>query len=177
MVASRTQISGLVTSLASSQACSPNSDDWITLPSPILKIAGRLLLSSISDLPLLLPPQFPGFTASDRNAAYLLVSAPRDTGSNQVDIGVHPSRFLRLQLPGGKKGQIIFLQVLKQSMEYIQRLLDSEHYICIACDTGKDLSVGIALAAIQKFFDDSGSFVKSSQHCELRSTLHPEQPF
>jgi tRNA A64-2'-O-ribosylphosphate transferase len=174
--ASRMQIPVLVTSLVSSQPCRPSSGDWIVPPSPVIKVAGRLLLSSISDLPLLLPSQFPDSATSSGNAAYLLVSTPVDAGSNHPDFGVHPSRILRLQVPGGKKGQIVFLQViLQQSMDYIQRLLISGNNVCIACDTGRDLSVGIALAAIQRFFDDSGDFIMKHQYGMPRPAHKTEQ--
>lgn len=66
---------------------------------------------------------------------------------------------LTLQLPRGKKGQKQFLDaVLPQSMHFIASHLSKGAAVCICCDSGKDTSVGVALTALQMFFDGDGEF-------------------
>lgn len=70
----------------------------------------------------------------------------------------HP-RILYLQTPQGKKGQHHFLHsVLPQAIPFILLHLQNMRRVCIACETGTDTSVGVALTALTKFFDDSGEF-------------------
>ncbi len=73
---------------------------------------------------------------------------------------------LTLHLLPGKRGQHQFLKsVLPQSLQFIDIHLarDSTSAICICCDTGKDASVGVALAALQLFFDDEGVYIPDSE--------------
>lgn len=65
---------------------------------------------------------------------------------------------LRIQTPEGKKGQHHFLTVvLPRSMPFIQHHLQNQRSLCIACSTGTDISVGVALAALALFFRPDGS--------------------
>ncbi|EGO00764.1 hypothetical protein SERLA73DRAFT_28779, partial [Serpula lacrymans var. lacrymans S7.3] len=60
---------------------------------------------------------------------------------------------LQIVTPFGKKGQIHYLQVvLPRSMIFIESHIKSGRPVCISCDTGKDVSVGVALAALSKLF-------------------------
>ncbi|EEB93680.1 hypothetical protein MPER_07630 [Moniliophthora perniciosa FA553] len=64
--------------------------------------------------------------------------------------------------PAGKKGQMHFLQVvLPRSTEFIHSCLSQGLSVCIACPTGNDLGVGVAVAALQKFFTVDGKFIGS----------------
>ena len=66
---------------------------------------------------------------------------------------------LSIQTPLGKKGQHHFLTVvLPRSMPFIQRHLQNQRTVCIACNTGTDISVGVALAALAMFFRPDGSW-------------------
>ncbi|KAG2153244.1 tRNA A64-2'-O-ribosylphosphate transferase [Suillus clintonianus] len=66
---------------------------------------------------------------------------------------------LCIQIPQGKKGQHHFLHsVLPQAIPFILLHLQNARRICIACETGTDTSIGVALAALTKFFDESGEF-------------------
>ncbi|KAF8828740.1 hypothetical protein HHX47_DHR3000133 [Lentinula edodes] len=49
-------------------------------------------------------------------------------------------------------------------MEFVQMQLAQGMRVCIACDSGKDLSIGVATAALQKYFDDEGNFVVDGLH-------------
>ncbi|KIJ66038.1 hypothetical protein HYDPIDRAFT_87770 [Hydnomerulius pinastri MD-312] len=71
----------------------------------------------------------------------------------------NPSHVLCIQTPEGKKGQHHFLNtVLPRSMPFIKTHLQSGRNVCIACDTGTDISAGVAVAALAKFFRADGSF-------------------
>ncbi len=96
------------------------------------------------------------------DAVTMLSPAPNDP-----DEGGEPlSNVLLLTIPPGKKGQLRFLQdALPRSTSFILSYLRrrSPPRICCICDSNSrfDRSVGIALSALQIFFDDSGSLRKS----------------
>ena len=85
-----------------------------------------------------------------------------DTDSDVTDDVSEESHVLRLRLAEGKKDQLHFLQhVLPVSISFIKARLAAGHVICVCCDSGRDASVGIALAAIQLCFDAEGKFVEA----------------
>ncbi|EIM80755.1 initiator tRNA phosphoribosyl transferase [Stereum hirsutum FP-91666 SS1] len=81
-------------------------------------------------------------------------------------------KILHLYLDSGKKGQHSFLHsVLPQSLDFISSHLAQDRRqqgeeegvyrgrdVCIACESGKDASVGVAVAALQILFDDEGRY-------------------
>jgi len=132
---------------------------WATLPSEILKTAGKLLICSNLDLPSPLPSSLLGGAVT---AAFLQICAPGElppSSTHQLPDFEH-SNHLRLEALEGKRGQLQFLQgVLPESMSFISDQLRMGSSVCISCGSGKDKSVGVALAALQRFFDDTGSFI------------------
>ncbi|TFK50845.1 initiator tRNA phosphoribosyl transferase [Heliocybe sulcata] len=142
---------------------------WTALPTPIARVAGVLLLCKTADLPDTLPESLPPDSGGGR-VAYVIVHhkgnvktaiSPGDVDENAVDAY---SNVLRLSTPEGKKGQMHFLEViLPQSMSFVCSQFANERRICFVCDDGRDVSVGIALAALQKFFDDSGRLTLSEE--------------
>ncbi|KAK2464418.1 hypothetical protein APHAL10511_003566 [Amanita phalloides] len=87
--------------------------------------------------------------------------------------------WLLLTIPDGKKGQLRLLQdALPRAMSFIRFHLlnkrvtrDPLPRIGFICDSnsGLDRSVGLALAALQIFFDDSGNLRKASDWCSTTS--------
>ncbi|TFY81359.1 hypothetical protein EWM64_g2652 [Hericium alpestre] len=72
-------------------------------------------------------------------------------------------RVLRMMLPSGKKGQYKFLKgILPKAMDFIGLQLKQRRRICVACESGKNTSVGVALVALQMFFDESGQCLLDS---------------
>ncbi|KAG1772087.1 tRNA A64-2'-O-ribosylphosphate transferase [Suillus occidentalis] len=72
--------------------------------------------------------------------------------------------------PWAKKGQHDFLHsVLPQTIPFILLHLEKMRRVCIACETGTDTSVGVALTALTKFFDDSGEFCAKD---DIKTRLH-----
>ncbi|OJA19419.1 hypothetical protein AZE42_02264 [Rhizopogon vesiculosus] len=70
-----------------------------------------------------------------------------------------PARLLCIQTPQGKRGQHHFLHtVLPQAMSFIALNLEKARPVCVACETGTDLGIGVTLAALAKFFDEEGEF-------------------
>ena len=68
------------------------------------------------------------------------------------------SRVLILKVASDKKGgENSFKGSILRCMEFTGLHLQQRRPICIACGTGADLSVGIAVAALQLFFNDSGT--------------------
>lgn len=126
------------------------------------------MISAISDLPEDLPYSAPD---SDDRLSFLVISAAspgsddiQDNGATAETSSQPHGKTLRLQLSEGKKGQLEYLQkALPLSMTFIRAQLESGSSICICCDSGKDASVGIALAALQLFFDDDGVHADSPE--------------
>ncbi|KAG9312145.1 initiator tRNA phosphoribosyl transferase [Chiua virens] len=94
------------------------------------------------------------------NAAFLCLTpdSPDDPNGSVASTGDEPPRMLRIQTPDGKKGQHHFLiAVLPRSMPFIAHHLQRHRTICIACSTGTDMSVGVAVAALAVYFRADGS--------------------
>ncbi|TFK84242.1 initiator tRNA phosphoribosyl transferase [Polyporus arcularius HHB13444] len=134
---------------------------WTTLPSPIAALHGRISIGAVPDMPFELAPTLPDV---DRPCSFVVVSATgssspptSDADSDASDSMSSEPHVLRLRLAEGKKDQLHFLQhVLPASTRYINDRLATGDAICVCCDSGRDAGVGIALAAIQLFFDDEG---------------------
>jgi tRNA A64-2'-O-ribosylphosphate transferase len=75
------------------------------------------------------------------------------TSTNRVDIGIGPhkigSRNLRAALP-------IIVDAVKS---YLGRMGPSGGRIVVACESGKDASIGVALSLLCLFFDDQGQLM------------------
>lgn len=83
-------------------------------------------------------------------------------GASQTD----SDSLTELALPAphpGKKGQHHLLRtLLPRGTAFLGAQLALGRAVCVLCDDGKDLSVGLAVAALQLFFDDSGALAPSS---------------
>ncbi|KAL4249908.1 tRNA A64-2'-O-ribosylphosphate transferase [Abortiporus biennis] len=158
--ADRSKLSGLVEELVNSNTRKIHQD-WINLPTAISKVGGRLLISSVTDIPESLPAHLPH---SERKLSYVLISDKfLSTDSDEEEENVKRTKrkdILKLKIAEGKKGQTDFLHtVLPQSIPFIQTQLEGGSEVCICCHNGKDASVGVGLAALQKFFDDDGRYI------------------
>ncbi|KAK7472368.1 tRNA A64-2'-O-ribosylphosphate transferase [Stygiomarasmius scandens] len=119
-------------------------------PTAIQKVGGRLIVCSVNDLP-------DKAQSTEVDTALLLV-----TRGDKITGDGNP-HFLSLVTPEGKKGQSYFLQsIIPQALAFIDRQLNLGACVCVACDDGKDLSIGIAVVALQRFFDEDGNFVGSN---------------
>ncbi|KAJ4483778.1 initiator tRNA phosphoribosyl transferase [Lentinula aciculospora] len=126
-------------------------------PSAVDRVGGCILLCSTSDL---ISKSSGGlstiYSEESGDVAYLVLSSDGQHKTSADDI----ADILHITIPEGKKGQTFFLQtILPRSMPFIQTNLALGMRVCIACDTGKDLSVGVATAALQKYFNDDGKVV------------------
>ncbi|KAJ7099453.1 initiator tRNA phosphoribosyl transferase [Mycena belliarum] len=143
LAASRSALPALVTYIVGAQS-RPHVGKRAT---PIAKVHGCISVCATSDLP----------------------TDPRDWEQSvgYVVAGVAPpvklpdaSSILWIEAWEGKKGQMQFLQdILPRSTSFIHAQLLAGRRVCVACDTGTDFSIGIALVALQKFFDDAGEFI------------------
>lgn len=120
---------------------------------PIQRISGRISICNIASL------RRPDLLQLYPNVAFLCL-APQDT-NHLTSVVVAPSnafRVLSIQTPEGKKGQHHFLTVvLPRSMPFIHTHLQNLRTVCIACNTGTDTSIGVAVAALAVFFRPDGS--------------------
>ena len=68
-----------------------------------------------------------------------------------------PNSALTLKVLSSKKGEADFrTRILPLALDFIEKCLYDNRPVCIACATGNDLSVGVAVAVLQMFFDDEG---------------------
>lgn len=147
--ASRSQLPALVASIVAAQSRAHLRRS----STPIEKVHGRVHLCATSDLP-------PDVKDWEQDVGYVVV------GTSLLRVP-DTSSILRIEMWEGKKGQIQFLQdVLPRSTSFIRSHLLAGRRVCVSCGTGSDLSVGIALAALQKFFDDSGDLLASGGQAE-----------
>ena len=164
-------LSPVIESIVSASSSVSADVDWAILPSPIVKTAGRLFICSNPHLPSSLPPSLSGASTP---AAFLEISSRGEfaPSSTQQPADHNNCNHLRLEVPEGKRGQLQFLKnILPQSMSFISHHLRIGSRICISCDTGKDISVGVALAALQKFFDDTGGLISGDSVRASRTYL------
>jgi tRNA A64-2'-O-ribosylphosphate transferase len=114
-------------------------------PTPIHHVRGRLSVCTNHDL---------GSSSDSGEYAVVYLSSSDDAAAFK-----DRPRMLYIQTPQGKRGQHHFLHtVLPQAMSFIALNLDQARRVCITCETGADLSIGVALAALAKFFDEEGEF-------------------
>lgn len=143
--AERADIPTLVAEIVGSQ----NAVSAVQIPaSPVLHVKGRLLLAAIKELP---QPSQGG------NIRYIILTPTNQEESQSVDTHIY------MPTVSGKKGQSHFLQnILPLSMDDIGRALQEGKNVCVACESGKDMSVGVVLAALQLYFEDDGSYISSN---------------
>lgn len=155
---------------------------WSTLPTPVLKVRGRVLLCTLVDLPRELPASVPSTGEADNDGeietAFIVVYAsnvtPGDTNktssieprsddretraNTELELGESEGtslRVLRMHLPLGKRGQHTFVHdILPRAVSFASSHLSLGRKLCVA---GGDEGVGVALVLLQLFFDDEGS--------------------
>ena len=141
----------LVRSLVSSSSHTDYTmdiDQPLVCGTPIQRISGRLSICNAASL------RRPDLLQVHQDIAFVCLEPHDPTGVSRDE-----SRMLSIQTPQGKKGQHHFLTVvLPRSMPFIQRHLQNQRTVCIACNTGTDISVGVALAALAMFFRPDGSW-------------------
>ncbi|SJK98159.1 related to tRNA a64-2'-o-ribosylphosphate transferase [Armillaria ostoyae] len=142
LTSSQTELQSLVASIV---AASPTQKG--EPPTILSKVGSRLAICQNSRLPSpSLGDDFMYFVLSE----------------DDVDIGGH-LQVERIKTLPGKKGQTQLLStVLPQAMAFVQSALVKGHSVCVSCDTGKDVSVGVVVTALQMFFDDNGHFAMTS---------------
>lgn len=144
---------------------------WNTLPTPVLKVRGRVLLCALVDLPRELPASVPSTCEPDNDGeietAFIFVYAsnvtPGDTDKTspierELELGESEgtSRVLRMHLPLGKRGQHSFVRdILPRAVSFASSHLSLGRKVCVA--GAGDEGIGVALVLLQLFFDDEGN--------------------
>ncbi|KAG0708686.1 tRNA A64-2'-O-ribosylphosphate transferase [Suillus ampliporus] len=162
--ANRSELPTLVHTLTSSTKnleTRTNSDlNASFCPTPIHHVRGRLSVCTNDDL--LCSPD-----ALDGEAFAVVYLSSADQAPPVLKDRDRP-RFLCIVTPQGKKGQHHFLHtILPQALPFISLHLQNARRVCIACSSGTDMSIGVTLAALTKFFDDSGEFCEYERESEL----------
>lgn len=128
-----------------------------TKPSSVEKVAGRISVCAIDDL----PPDADSEAANEgqEDMAYVLVT--------QTHRPFPVSTNTRVYSMTSKNTQMEYLKtVLPEATSFISSALADGKNACIACDTGTDLGVGVAVAALQLNFDDEGRYSPSCKHTD-----------
>ncbi|KAG6381976.1 initiator tRNA phosphoribosyl transferase [Boletus reticuloceps] len=141
----------------SSHTDDPTDPNQLLCATPIQYVSGRISISTIASL------QRPHLLQAHPAVAFVCLALrdhdldPNPAGPATEEAS-ESSKMLRIQTPEGKKGQRHFLTVvLPRAMPFIQRHLQDQRTVCIACNTGTDTSVGVAVAALAMFFRPDGS--------------------
>ena len=135
-------------------ACSRSSGDRAKPPTPIARVKGILSIAALKDLPdnpLGVP------VAENLANSFIIIREQIDVLSNTPFKQDNPTSTYEIAIPKDKKtAERVFKACLPASLNFIRKHIEEGRRICVVCETGKDLSVGVVLVALQAFFDDSG---------------------
>ncbi|KAF9485227.1 initiator tRNA phosphoribosyl transferase [Pholiota conissans] len=149
LAAERTQLPAIVSEIVSRQPKTPSIYRAQNAATPVNTVGGRLLLASLAEIPE--PSNDQG------DIIYILLTSTTVADSVSTKTQHH------IPVVSGKKGQSHFLQtILPDAMKIISESLYNNKNVCVACETGKDISVGVVLAALQLYFGDDGSLSSAS---------------
>lgn len=134
---------------------------------PINKVGDRLLIGSLDEVPDII-----NTNNKEHNMDFIILA------SSMQGEPVFKSQKVYVPVVTGKKGQSHFLQTtLPIATALIRDRLAEGKRICIVCESGKDLSVGVALAALQLFFQDNGCLVSMDPDSTLsQGTFYFDPP-
>ncbi|KAJ3728428.1 tRNA A64-2'-O-ribosylphosphate transferase [Lentinula raphanica] len=145
--------------VVASCASSAHGTNKARRPSAVGRVNGRILLCSTADIIAESKDQLHQTLEIPVVVTFLVLSSHAKW--NDVSMVGNP-RVQYISAPEGKNGRTFIQTVLPRSMDFIQTQLTQGRSVCVACDTGKDLSVGVALAALSRYFDEDGKFLKSN---------------
>ncbi|TBU58239.1 initiator tRNA phosphoribosyl transferase [Dichomitus squalens] len=163
---SREELREVVQEIVERPKTRKHREAWKTSPTPVRVTNGRLYVGNASDMPSDVPNTLADV---DGPVSFIVVSATAHVPQTDTPEAERVDRnqtlpdqhVLRFKLTEGKKDQLAFLQnVLPASTRFIEKRLQRGDTVCVCCDSGKDASVGIALAALQLFFDDQGQLLE-----------------
>ncbi|KAF8841695.1 initiator tRNA phosphoribosyl transferase [Paxillus ammoniavirescens] len=154
----RSELPNLVRSLVedSSDANVYGTDDpnQALIAMPIERVSGLLSICSVAIL-----RSKPLLAAHPEIALLCVTSKDPEPSTSNAELRTEGSVILWIQTLEGKKGQNHFLNtVLPRSLPFIRSHLQKGRKVCIACDSGTDVSVGVCVAALAKYFRTDGSF-------------------
>ncbi|KAK0483100.1 initiator tRNA phosphoribosyl transferase [Armillaria luteobubalina] len=136
LASSQTELQNLVVSIVTASPTQKGEP-----PTILSKVGSRLAICQSSGL---------SSPSLGDEFVYLVLS------ENDVEIG-ETLQVERIKTLPGKKGQAQFLStVLPRAVTFIQSALAERRSVCVSCDTGKDVSVGVVVTALQILFDDNG---------------------
>ncbi|KAI8320116.1 initiator tRNA phosphoribosyl transferase [Martensiomyces pterosporus] len=78
------------------------------------------------------------------------------------------SRYLFLDIPEGKRGQVELAKSIPKALEFVKPFVEQKKRVLIHCSQGMDRSVGIALAVLAQYFDANGK--RAWQNVPLSAT-------
>ena len=157
---SRATLPSLISSLVASTGLQTVHVTGSPIIVPVTRVKSRLAVGKAGPIPL--PPSSP----LGQKACVFISSQP----SILSPASSHNSLFL--QTPSGKKGQHKFLtQILPQSLDFLKHHLVSGEDVAVLCDDGKDISIGVAVAALTLFFDDEGICIADTTKTAETGTL------
>ncbi|EJD40323.1 initiator tRNA phosphoribosyl transferase [Auricularia subglabra TFB-10046 SS5] len=144
--AARAALPELISSLLSSTPARAPSERAAEPVSPVRQVGGLLCVASLGAW---------DSAACSENTAVLRLPCAADAEHAAHGEDFADSR--TILVVQGKKGQFHFMNtVLPQGCAFARAALVAGKRVCIACEDGKDVSVGLAVAVLQQSFDDAG---------------------
>ncbi|KAF7297903.1 Initiator tRNA phosphoribosyl transferase [Mycena chlorophos] len=147
--AERAELSHLVQDLVSASSSTPERTN--RGPTPITHADSRLLIGALLDLDYY-----------DENIAYVLAGGPAPLHNPPIP------RILHLPLSSSNKkaqSNSALPALLPRSTAFASAQLRAGKRVCFACDDGRDVSVGLALAALGVAFDAEGRLLPGDRSC------------
>ena len=167
-MASELEFPNVLAQVVAEASCNSEAsvDVWKRKPTAIARIGGLIAISSLGDMPKSLLAAHTRPEESRLQAAFIIVRG--QSANDEKAAGKDSDRseaVYELIIPGDKRNkERAFKACLPGCLDFMQRHLQECRKICIACDTGTELSVGIALTALRAFFDDEGGLDIESYH-------------
>lgn len=134
-------------------------ENWRGSLRPIARVGGRIQLCRLADLP---DSGIEGALPNEK--VYILIYPSPVAAAEPV------GHIERLTITPGKKGQHELLSsVLPRAVAFaLKHLTRDGKDLVIACEDGKDASIGVTVALLQLFFDDIGLLRDKPTRC-----MHP----
>ena len=154
--------------LSASRSALPDLVSSIVTASPREKIAGETSLVPVSRVKSRLAVGATNSMLSDlsmdKRAFVIITSRPLSLSSSR--------HVLLLEAPAGKKGQYCLLtHILPQALDFLKHHLRLGEDVAILCEDGKDVSVGVAVAALTLFFEENGACAADSGSLRTRESV------
>ena len=128
-------------------------------PTPIERVGGRISLSINSEISADVFSAKRPEEEMGNDYCYLVINSSLAEDTSEQSHQSACVALIRIDMEK-KAGDKSLAGQLPAALQFMEHCLSGERRVCVSCDTeNNDLSVVVALAALQSFFDDDGRFI------------------